>query len=43
MNGEEELEKGPMPIQVLEQNGIQSGDVKKLVDAGIHTIEAVLF
>ncbi len=32
-----------MPINALESNGIAPGDVKKLVEAGIHTIEAVLF
>ena len=27
----------------MDQHGIQPGDIKKLVEAGIHTIEAVLF
>lgn len=43
MDGTEAIDQGPMPIAILEQNGIAPGDVKKLVDAGIHTIEAVLF
>jgi len=36
-------ESGPMPVCMLEQHGISSGDVKKLVEAGLHSIEAILF
>ena len=32
-----------MPVAALEQHGILPGDVKKLVEAGLHTVEAVLF
>lgn len=34
---------GPMSITKLEQNGITSGDIKKLQEAGLHTIEAVAY
>lgn len=43
MDGSDIIEQGPISIHVLEQNGIAAGDVKKLIEAGIHTIEAVLF
>lgn len=38
----EELD-GPTPIAKLEESGIAAGDIKKLVEAGYHTIEAVAF
>ena len=34
---------GPLSITKLEVNGITSGDIKKLQDAGLHTIEAVAY
>ena len=40
---EDVSESGPMPVQMLEQHGIASGDVKKLIEAGLHSIEAILF
>ena len=41
---EEEMELGgPTPIKALEEKGINAGDVKKLEEAGFHTIEAVAF
>jgi len=38
----EELD-GPMQIQKLEEHGISTVDVKKLIEGGLHTVEAVLF
>jgi len=41
---DEEIElEGPTPIKVLEDKGINGGDIKKLEEAGYHTIEAVAF
>jgi len=37
-----ELE-GPTPIKALEEKGINAGDVKKLEEAGFHTVEAIAF
>lgn len=34
---------GPTPIIELEKQGISATDIKKLTDAGYHTIEAVAF
>lgn len=34
---------GPTPAQKLEEHGIAAGDIKKLVDAGYHTVESVAF
>jgi len=34
---------GPQPIARLEGNGITSGDVKKLEEAGYHTVESVAY
>lgn len=34
---------GPQPISKLEGNGINSGDIKKLLEAGYHTIESIAF
>jgi DNA repair protein RAD51 len=40
----EELEiDGPTPIKALEEKGINAGDIKKLEEAGFHTVEAVAF
>ncbi|KAK9687306.1 Rad51 [Popillia japonica] len=40
---EETDECGPQPIAKLEGNGITAGDIKKLEEAGYHTIEAVAY
>lgn len=34
---------GPLSITKLEVNGITSADIKKLQEAGLHTIEAVAY
>lgn len=40
----EEMEiDGPTPIKALEEKGINNGDIKKLEEAGFHTVEAVAF
>ena len=39
---EEEFE-GPTPITELEKQGINLTDIKKLQEAGYHTIESVAF
>lgn len=36
-------ESGPLSVAKLAVNGITDGDVKKLQDAGLHTIEAVAY
>ncbi|XP_057208379.1 uncharacterized protein LOC130565571 isoform X1 [Triplophysa rosa] len=41
--GEEEENFGPQPVSRLEQSGISSSDIKKLEDAGFHTVEAVAY
>ena len=41
---EQEMEiDGPTPIKALEEKGINAGDIKKLEEAGFHTVEAVAF
>lgn len=41
---DEELESiGPTLIQKLEEVGINNADIKKLIDAGYQTVEAVAF
>uniref|UniRef100_A0AAV2KA00 DNA repair protein RAD51 homolog n=1 Tax=Knipowitschia caucasica TaxID=637954 RepID=A0AAV2KA00_KNICA len=40
---EEEESFGPQPLARLEQSGISASDIKKLEDAGFHTIEAVAY
>jgi len=40
---EEEESFGPQPLSRLEQVGVSASDVKKLGDAGFHTIEAVAY
>jgi DNA repair protein RAD51 len=34
---------GPRPVQLLEQYGIVSGDIKKLIEAGFHTVESIAY
>ncbi|XP_067942556.1 DNA repair protein RAD51 homolog 1-like [Watersipora subatra] len=40
---EEEEVCGPLPVARLEACGISASDCKKLVEAGLHTVEAVAF
>lgn len=40
---EEVAESGPMPVSRLESHGISASDVKKLVEAGFHTVEAIAY
>ncbi|XP_018582815.1 DNA repair protein RAD51 homolog 1 isoform X2 [Scleropages formosus] len=40
---EEDESFGPQPLSRLEQCGISASDIKKLEDAGFHTIEAVAY
>ena len=42
MEQEAELD-GPTPIKALEEKGINAGDIKKLEEAGFHTVEAIAF
>lgn len=37
------LAAGPTPLQKLEECGIAAVDVKKLAEAGYHTVEAVAY
>ncbi|OZJ06257.1 DNA repair protein rhp51 [Bifiguratus adelaidae] len=39
----EEEVMGPLPLQRLEEMGISASDIKKLVEAGYHTVEAVAY
>ena len=34
---------GPTPINKLEEYGISAVDVRKLIDAGYHTVEAISY
>eukprot|EP00696_Hemimastix_kukwesjijk_P012718 gnl/Hemi2/25995_TR8729_c0_g1_i1.p1 gnl/Hemi2/25995_TR8729_c0_g1~~gnl/Hemi2/25995_TR8729_c0_g1_i1.p1 ORF type:complete len:336 (-),score=128.20 gnl/Hemi2/25995_TR8729_c0_g1_i1:193-1200(-) len=34
---------GPMPVNRLETSGVGSADIRKLQDAGLHTVEAVAY
>lgn len=34
---------GPLLVAKLEEAGIHANDIKKLADAGLHTVEAVAF
>lgn len=48
-HGEDEDEEfdgrnsGPLLISKLEESGIHANDIKKLMDAGLHTVESVAF
>ncbi|XP_030745939.1 DNA repair protein RAD51 homolog 1 [Sitophilus oryzae] len=43
-NRSEEIDDGgPQPLTRLEANGINAGDIKKLQDAGYHTVESVAY
>ncbi|XP_002737805.1 DNA repair protein RAD51 homolog 1-like [Saccoglossus kowalevskii] len=41
--GTQEEDFGPIPIHKLESHGISANDVKKLEDAGYHTVEAIAY
>lgn len=40
---DEDERTGPLPVQKLEAMGISATDVKKLVEAGFHTVESVAY
>eukprot|EP00123_Amoebidium_parasiticum_P017001 comp23673_c0_seq1/m.40520 comp23673_c0_seq1/g.40520 ORF comp23673_c0_seq1/g.40520 comp23673_c0_seq1/m.40520 type:complete len:341 (-) comp23673_c0_seq1:340-1362(-) len=40
---EEEETCGPVPVSKLEGNGITSADIKKLQEAGFHTVESIAY
>ncbi|KYQ90974.1 putative DNA repair protein [Tieghemostelium lacteum] len=40
---EEEEEEGPLPLSKLEGNGISAADIKRLQEAGFHTVQAIAF
>ncbi|KAJ3306660.1 recombinase rad51, partial [Gonapodya sp. JEL0774] len=40
---QEEDMGGPLPVQKLEECGVHSSDIKKLVESGFHTVESVAF
>ena len=40
---EEDLEAGPLPLSRLEGSGISATDIKKLSEAGFHTVESVAY
>ena len=42
-DSEMEENDGPTPIMKLEEHGIGSGDIKKLIEGGYHTLESVAF
>jgi len=42
-DGEEVEHSGPLLVAKLQEAGIHPQDIKKLADAGLHTVEAVAF
>mmetsp|Transcript_15981 Transcript_15981/g.25789 ORF Transcript_15981/g.25789 Transcript_15981/m.25789 type:complete len:345 (-) Transcript_15981:638-1672(-) len=34
---------GPVPLNALEEHGVAAGDIKKLYEAGIHTVEGLAY
>ncbi|ACO62666.1 Rad51 DNA recombinase 1 [Micromonas commoda] len=34
---------GPLPLQTLEEHGVAASDIKKLLEAGIHTVEGLAY
>ncbi len=45
-DAEQEIDEellGPKPVNVLEEHGISAVDVKKLMEAGFHTVESVAY
>lgn len=38
-----EATNGPRSLQVLEQYGVASGDIKKLIDSGFNTVESIAY
>ena len=43
MEEEDYNDSGPIPVQQLETVGINNNDIKKLEEAGLLTIEAVMY
>ncbi|EPY52543.1 recombinase Rhp51 [Schizosaccharomyces cryophilus OY26] len=43
VEAEEEGVAGPMPLQMLEGNGITSTDIKKIHEAGYYTVESIAY
>ena len=43
MEAEEENSASALPISTLEKYGISSADVKKLQEAGFHTVDSVVY
>ena len=43
LESDEETESGPMPIAQLKEKGINANDIKKLEEAGFHSVEAVTY
>jgi DNA repair protein RAD51 len=39
----EEEQVGPLPLAKLEGNGVTTGDIRKLAEAGYHTVESVAY
>ena len=37
----EDLAMGPIPIQTLTTKGVSAGDIKKLIEGGVHTVECL--
>ena len=42
-NEEEDDINGPTPLDKLQQYGISTADIKKFVDGGYHTVEALCY
>jgi len=40
---EADLESGPLPLSRLEGSGVSATDIKKLSEAGFHTVESVAY
>jgi len=40
---QEEVQSGPMPISKLESTGVSAADLKKLQEAGFHTVESIAY
>jgi DNA repair protein RAD51 len=38
-----QVEGGPLPISILEKQGISAGDIKKLQEEGFNTVESIAF
>lgn len=40
---EEDIICGPTPLSKLEGNGISASDIKKIIEAGYNTVEAIAY